>query len=62
MNLVDPNVERYLGDFSRHDDPILADMERLAAARGFPIVGPEVGRLLEVLARSCGAKRVVELG
>jgi caffeoyl-CoA O-methyltransferase len=62
MNLVDPRVEGYLGGFARHDDPVLEDMERLAEARRFPIVGPEVGRLLEVLARSCGAKRIVELG
>src|SRR5262245_3083627 len=37
-------------------------MEEIAAQRDFPIVGPQVGRLLEVLARSIGARRVLELG
>src|SRR5262245_25249519 len=37
-------------------------MEALAAERGFPIVGPQVGRALELLARAIGARRVLELG
>lgn len=37
-------------------------MEELARRRKFPIVGPLVGRMLVVLARSIGARRVFELG
>jgi caffeoyl-CoA O-methyltransferase len=37
-------------------------MEAEAEARGFPIVGRNVGVTLEVLARSLGARRVIELG
>src|SRR6059036_1391050 len=37
-------------------------MERLADRRRFPIVGPLVGRLLYVLARSIGARDVFECG
>src|SRR3954454_9162707 len=37
-------------------------MEELAKAKGFPIVGPLVGRDLGVLARAIGARRVFELG
>jgi predicted O-methyltransferase YrrM len=44
------------------DDPILSEMEEYAAAEGFPIVGPEVGRLLTQVARIAGARRVFELG
>lgn len=62
MDLVPPGIDAYLEDFAAHDDPVLAEMERLAAERSFPIVGPQVGRLLEVLARAAGARRVVELG
>lgn len=62
MNLVDPRVDRYLADFADSDDPILKEMEEIAAQRDFPIVGPQVGRLLEVLARAIQARRVVELG
>ena len=62
MNLVDPRVDRYLAAIADSDDPILKEMEEIAAQRDFPIVGPQVGRLLEVLARSIGARRVLELG
>jgi caffeoyl-CoA O-methyltransferase len=43
-------------------DPVLDDMHREAAERGFPIVGPEVGRLLFQLARLSGARRIFEMG
>jgi len=62
VNLVDPRVDRYLASFADSGDPILKEMEEIAAQRDFPIVGPQVGRLLEVLARSIGARRVLELG
>lgn len=41
---------------------MLGQMERLALDQGFPIVGPECGRLLFILARAVRAKRVLELG
>jgi predicted O-methyltransferase YrrM len=41
---------------------VLLDMERLAAERDFPIVGPLVGRMISLLAQSIGAKRILELG
>ena len=56
MDLVHPDIDRYLDELSNEDDPVLAEMEARAAERGFPIVGPQVGRLLELLARSCGAR------
>jgi predicted O-methyltransferase YrrM len=62
MDLVQPDIDRYLGRWAASDDPIVAEMEQLASARGFPIVGPQVGRLLLMLARSIDAKRVLELG
>ena len=46
----------------RHDEPVLLEMEAEAEAHDFPIVGRTVGLTIEVLARSIGAKRVVELG
>ena len=62
MDLVQPDIDRYLGRWAASDDPIIVEMERLASERGFPIVGPQVGRLLLMLARSIDAKRVLELG
>jgi predicted O-methyltransferase YrrM len=60
--ILSPDVERYLHSLAKSDDPVLLEMERAAARRDFPIVGPLVGRLLFVLARSAGARRVLELG
>jgi len=62
MDLVQPDIDRYLTRLASHEDPILGEMEKIGAQRNFPIVGPQVGRLLEVAARACGARRVLELG
>lgn len=62
MKIVDPEIERYLHQLASPDDPILREMEVLAAERSFPIVGPQVGRLLHLLARMVSARRVLELG
>lgn len=42
-------------------DPLLAEMEDLAG-REVPISDPEVGRLLSILARARGARRILEVG
>ena len=62
MNIVEPAIERYIESLRESPGQVLGEMEALARERGFPIVGPEVGRLLFVLARSCGAGRILELG
>lgn len=62
MNIVDPEIDRYLQQLASPDDPVLREMEVLAAERSFPIVGPQVGRLLFLLARMVSARRVLELG
>ncbi len=63
MDIVDPRIEAYMrGRLARFDEPVLLEMEADAEARAFPIVGRNVGVTLEVLARSLGARRVIELG
>jgi caffeoyl-CoA O-methyltransferase len=62
VNLIDAAIDRYLHELHASTDPILREMEALAAERTFPIVGPQVGTLLHLLARTCGARRVFELG
>jgi predicted O-methyltransferase YrrM len=63
MNIVDPDIEAYMRSRSvRFDEPVLLEMEAEAAERAFPIVGRSVGITLEVLARSVGARRMIELG
>src|ERR671917_114013 len=63
MDIVHPAVEKYMTHLARADDePVLLEMEALAEQRGFPIIGRLCGRLLEVMARSVGARRIFELG
>jgi predicted O-methyltransferase YrrM len=61
---MDDSVEGYLTGLAEteHDDPVLVEMETLAAERDFPIVGRATGRYLELAARMVGARRVMELG
>lgn len=62
MDIVNPDIEAYLDKTLPAPDPILREMQRYAASKDFPIVGPQVGRLIYLLARSIGATRVLELG
>ena len=65
MTIVTPEIEAYLDALAGPTparEPVRAAMERLAAERAFPIVGPHVGRLLAILAGALGARRVLELG
>ncbi len=55
-------VDNYLYSLLPESDPVLREMEGEAAARKIPIVGPAVGRLLYLLARLSGARRVFEMG
>ncbi len=60
--ILRPEQAEYLELLLPPSDPLLAEMERVAAGRQIPISDPEVGRLLELLARSCRARRVLEIG
>ena len=62
MDIIDPAIDLYLHELANPEDPVLREMELLAAERSFPIVGPQVGCLLQMLTRISGARRVVELG
>ncbi|MBI4484014.1 MAG: O-methyltransferase [Acidobacteria bacterium] len=62
LELVHREIEQYLYQVTPKRDAVLKDMEELAERRGFPIVGPLVGRLLHLLAKISGARRILELG
>jgi predicted O-methyltransferase YrrM len=65
MSLLSSELEGYLTTLateSSRDRPVLDEMEALASARSFPIIGRSVGRLVYVLATALGARRVLELG
>ena len=60
--IVTGQVDAYLGKMTPQRTGVLAEMEAHGRERGFPFIGPEVGRLLRLLAQSVGAKRVFECG
>jgi predicted O-methyltransferase YrrM len=60
--IVTDAVAAYLDELRPPPDPILAEMEAHGERDGIPIVVPETGAVLEVLALTRGAKRIVEVG
>jgi predicted O-methyltransferase YrrM len=60
--ITSPDIDRYLAEMVPTHDAVLREMEAEAARTDFPIVGPLVGRLLHLLARAIGARRVFEMG
>jgi len=60
--IVNPRIEDYLRKLYDDGEPVRLEMEELGRRKKFPIVGPLVGRQLQVLARSIQARRVFELG
>src|SRR5438477_10940877 len=61
-HLISEAVTHHLEALVPKRPPELARMERIAAKTDFPIIGPVVGNLCYLLARSIGARRVFELG
>lgn len=55
-------VEQYLYNLLPASHPLLAEMERYAARHEVPIIGPAVARLLTLLVKISGAKRIFEMG
>ncbi len=62
MDIVDREIDRYIEGLFPSEDPVLREMEKLGAARNFPIVGPQVGRVLYLLTKLVQAKRIFEMG
>jgi caffeoyl-CoA O-methyltransferase len=60
--IVRSNVEVYIYSLQRKRDAVLRIIEDDAAKNGVPIVGPLVGNLLSILARSCRARNILEVG
>jgi caffeoyl-CoA O-methyltransferase len=60
--LLQPEQDRYLERLLPPRDPLLREMEERAAKEDVPISDPEIGRLLGILARGVGARRIVEVG
>jgi predicted O-methyltransferase YrrM len=60
--ILRPEQESYLDRLLPPRDAILREMEERAARENIPISDPEVGKLLGILARSTGARRILEIG
>jgi caffeoyl-CoA O-methyltransferase len=60
-NLID-NPEEYFRRFVPKRDSLLLELEEEARREQIPIVGPIVGELLYILAKTTQARRILELG
>jgi caffeoyl-CoA O-methyltransferase len=60
--ILRPAQAAYLDRLLPRREALLAELEAHAAEHGVPISDPEVGRLLRVLARSVGARAILEIG
>lgn len=62
MSVLIDNPEEYFRQFVPERDPLLVELEEEARREDIPIVGPVVGELLHILARTIGARWILELG
>jgi len=61
-SVLPPAVRDVLASAGPDSSPVQREMEAYADEHGFPVVGPEVGGLLRLLARAVGATRIFEFG
>jgi caffeoyl-CoA O-methyltransferase len=62
MDIIAPEISRYLDGLVPKRPAELQEMERVAESTNFPIVGPASGHLCYLVSRMIGARRVFELG
>jgi caffeoyl-CoA O-methyltransferase len=62
MDIIAPEISRYLDDLVPERPAELRKMEQIAESTNFPIIGPASGNLCYLIARLIGARRVFELG
>jgi caffeoyl-CoA O-methyltransferase len=60
--ILEPQVEKYLSSLLPERDAVLAEMERYAKEHDIAVIGPDCGRLLALIAKISGAKRIFEMG
>jgi predicted O-methyltransferase YrrM len=62
MDIIQNDINNYLHSLTPPRDAVLQEMERIGEEKGFPIIGPLVGRLLCQLAQLSRAQKIFELG
>lgn len=58
---IDPRLHAYVSERTG-EDATLARVRDYARANGLPTITPAAGRMLQILARTLGAKRIAEIG
>jgi len=59
---IQDDVEEYLYQLLPERDDVIREMEEYAQQNRIPIIGPAVARLLSLLVKVSGAKRIFEMG
>jgi len=62
MDVLADEIARFLRATGPDHDPIQMEMAEYASEEGFPIIGPNAGAVLRLLARLTDAERVFEFG
>ncbi|WP_411963304.1 O-methyltransferase [Haloferax sp. YSMS24] len=62
MDILTDETRRFLAATAPEHDEIQAEMAAYAEQNGFPIIGPEAGGVLRMLANLANAKRLFEFG
>ncbi|MFH2054623.1 MAG: O-methyltransferase [bacterium] len=62
MDILNPEISRYLEQLTPERPPVLQEMEAYAREHKFPIIGPQVGHFLQQLVILTDAKRIFEMG
>ncbi len=62
MDVLADEIVRFLRATGPDHDPIQTEMAEYATAEGFPIIGPNAGAVLRLLARLTDAERIFEFG
>lgn len=60
--IVSASIEEYMEKLIPQRDKTLMEMEEVAEREEIPIVGPQVGTLLNILVHLAGANKILELG
>jgi caffeoyl-CoA O-methyltransferase len=62
VEILSPEIDRYLLSLFRHKDEILQEMEAYGYRERIPIIGPLLGSILLLMAKAIQAGKVLEMG
>jgi len=60
--ILNAKIEAYLNGLLPTRDTVLTEMEKIARRRDIPIIGPACARVLSLMVRISGARRIFEMG